>query len=132
MTEDLPKPKRRRRWPALVIVTLLFLGALFLATRESFNSKAARLRPGLTKREVIDVMGEPDRLMKLGNMEIALFTPFPFDLHALFTKPAQTLAGQPLVMATEFPAYVEFHGDIATRVRVHGHEVEEVHPAPLL
>jgi hypothetical protein len=124
------KLKRRRWWLALAIVAVLFLGGLFLVTRESFQSKASRLRLGLTKVEVIAVMGEPDHLMRLGNVEIALFTPLPFDLHALFTKPAQTLAGQPLVMATEFPAYVEFRGDVATRVRVEGREIEAVDETP--
>ena len=123
MINDLPKPKCRRRWPIFVISTLFILGALFVATRESFHSRAARLRPGLTRREVLAVMGEPDHLMKLGNMDIALFTPLPFALHALLTKPGPTLAGQPFVTATEFPAYVEFQGDIATRVCVDGHEV---------
>jgi hypothetical protein len=126
MTDELPMPKRRRRWLALVFAALLLMGGLFLVTREAFHSRAARLRPGLTKTEVIAVMGEPDRLMRLGDVEIALFTPLPFDLHALFTKPAQTLAGQPLVVATEFPAYVEFRGDIATRVRVEGRDIKAV------
>jgi len=124
MIEESPQPRRRRRWAIVVVALFVLLGGLIFATRESFNSRAARLRPGMTKQEVFAVMGEPDRLMKLGNMHIALFTPFPFSLHALFTQPGQTLAGNSNVMATAFPAYVEFKGDVAIRVRVGGREIE--------
>jgi hypothetical protein len=105
---------------------ILILGGLYFATGESFHAKAARLRPGMTKAEAFALMGEPDRLMKLGDVELALYTPVPFSLHALFTQPGQTLAGNANVMATEFPAYIEFRGEIATRVRVGGKEVEDV------
>ena len=80
----------------------------------------------MTRQEVFAVMGKPDRLVKLDDMEIALFTPLPFDLHALFTKPGQTLAGNSSILAEDFPAYVEFYGDRADRVRVDGREIDAV------
>jgi hypothetical protein len=123
MIDEPSKPKRGCRWAIIVFVAFLTLGGLFFFS-QSFSSRAAKLRPGMTKQEVFAVMGQPDRLMKLGKTHIALFTPLPFDLHALFTKPGQALAGNSSIMATEFPAYVEFEDDIATRVRVDGHEVE--------
>lgn len=127
MPDEPSQPKRGRRWAFIAIAIFFILGALVFFSRQSFSFRAAKLRPGMTKAEVFAVMGRPDSLIKLGDMEIALFTPLPFALHAVFTKPGQTLAGNSNVMATDFPAYVEFHGDIADRVRVEGREVEAVH-----
>ena len=85
----------------------------------------------MTKQEVFAAMGEPDRLMKLHPKEIALFTPYPFSLHALITRPVQTLGGNSLVPGTDFPVYIEFEADIATRVRVEGRDIEAPHPSDL-
>ena len=123
MADDLPKPKRLRRWEIAAIVAVFTLGAVFVASRQSFSSRAAKLRVGMTRQEVFAVMGHPDHLMKLGNMDIALFTPLPFNLHALIMFPGQTLRGNSGVPATEFPAYVEFKGDIADRIFVEGREI---------
>jgi hypothetical protein len=123
MADPPPKPKTLRRWAIGAVVAVFALGALFLASRQSFNSRAAKLRPGMSRAEVFTVMGQPDCLIRLHDTEIALYTPLPFELHALFTNPAQTLAGNPNVLATDFPVYIEFHGDRANRVRVQAHDV---------
>ena len=124
MADDLPKPNRLRRWAITAIVTIFVLGALFLASRQSFSSKAGQLRVGMTRQEVFAVIGEPDHLMKLGNMDIALFTPLPFNMHALIMAPGQVLRGNSGIPTTEFPASVEFKGDIADRIFVNGREID--------
>jgi hypothetical protein len=124
MIDELSKPKRWRRWVILAIVAFLAVSGLFFANHQSFSSRAAKLRPGMTRQEVIAVMGEPDRLSSVGDKEYALFTPLPYDLQELISARPRKPGGPMIVWATEFPAYVEFEGDTAARVRVDGHEVE--------
>ena len=116
-----------RRWRRLVITGLCcFAGVLiiysgFLVLQwASFTSRAAQLRSGMTRQEVLDLMGEPQRSIRLSDVEIALYTRVPFELHALFSRPGKTLSGDPQVKAMEFPACVEFENGIATRVYVEG------------
>jgi hypothetical protein len=124
MIDEHSKPKCWRRRAIIAFVALLVLSGLFFANHQSFSSRAARLRPGMTRLEVFAVMGEPDRLVAVGNKESALFTPLPYDLHEFIVARPRTITGPWIVESTEFPVYVEFHGDTATRVRVDGHEVE--------
>jgi hypothetical protein len=123
MNHELSKPNRWRRRAMIIFVAFLGLGGLFFVRHQSFSSKAATLRPGMTRQEVFAVMGQPDRLLKLGKKDLALFTPVPFVLHALIMTPGQVLKGNSGVSATSFPAYVEFEGDVAIRVLVEGREI---------
>ena len=118
------RPRRWLRWGMVLTAVLLVTGGVFIASRQSFRSRAAHLRVGMTRQEVFAIIGQPDCRLGLGKKDLMLFTPLPFNLHALIMAPGQTLKGNSGIPATEFPAYVEFEGDIADRVFVDGLEVD--------